>query len=54
MIKVFDDVDPELRTYRFLRSLISYLDGDKDVEIENVERFDSLRGFFSKYVDKAS
>ena len=52
--KVFDDVDSELRTYRFLRSLVSYLDGDKDVEIENVERFESLREFFSKYVDKAS
>lgn len=50
--KMFDDVDAELRTYSFLRSLISYLDGDKDVEIENVERFDSLHKFFSKYVSR--
>lgn len=52
--KVFENVDPELRTYGFLESLVSYLDGDKDVEIENVERFEPLRVFFSKYVDKAS
>lgn len=52
--KVFENVDPDLRTYGFLRNLISYLDGDKDVEIENVERFEPLRVFFSKYVDKAS
>lgn len=52
--RVFENVDPDLRTYGFLRNLISYLDGDKDVEIENVERFEPLRVFFSKYVDKAS
>ena len=40
--------------YGFLESLISYLGGDKDVEIENVERFEPLREFFDRYVDKAS